>query len=74
MFETIFIPGGYYTSKTKASKYLSIDKVTLQDHIKKGHLKTILFPDLGHLILGWDLLEFEENRKGPGRPTIYPKE
>lgn len=72
--ETVAIPGGNYVSKTVAAKFLEIDRVTLQNHIRNSSIDVIHFPDLGYLIERDTLLEFALNRRKQGRPTIYSKE
>lgn len=72
--ESIYVPGGHYISKTKAAEFLGIGATSLQHHIKAGNLQTVRCPSGCHMINEWDLLEFAENRRGPGKPTIYSKE
>lgn len=69
--EGTYIPGGVYVSQAKACEYLEL--TSLQYHIKAENIRTVNFPVLGHMILVEDVLEFEENRRGQGRPTIYEK-
>ncbi len=72
--ESSFIPGGYYLSKVNAARILNIEPTSLQHHITSGRLLTIRCPSGCHMIAEEDLLKFIENRRGPGKPTVYAKE
>lgn len=69
--KSTYIPEGYYLSKAQAANYLDMDKTTLQYHVSKGHIETINFPSLGHLIKEQDVLDFKISPQG--RPSIYEK-
>lgn len=75
VIEATYISAGYYLSKSQASSILNIPTATLQYHIGKGHVDTIHFPGLGHLIRERDVNSFkrELDKYHPGRPTIYKK-
>ena len=72
--KSTYIPANDYVSKTDAAKWLGIKPTSLQHHIKTGNLKTFRCPSGCHMIEYDDLLEFAKNRRGKGKPTIYPKE
>jgi predicted site-specific integrase-resolvase len=68
---SIYIPANFYVNKTQAAKFLQINKSTLQYHINAGHIETINFPDLGHLIKEEDIRNFVPAPQG--KPSIYRK-
>jgi hypothetical protein len=68
-----YIPAGHYLSLVQAAEILGLKRSGLQHHINKGHLKTIHFPGLGHIILKWHVIKFQKERNGPGKPSIYEK-
>jgi hypothetical protein len=75
MIESTYIPAGHYLSKSQASEVLNIPASTLQYHIGKGHIDTMSFPGLGHLIREKDVNSFkrELDKFHPGKPSIYSK-
>jgi hypothetical protein len=67
-----YIPAGQYLSLAQAAETLGLKRSGLQHHIGKGHLKTIHFPGLGHIIKENDIILFKAKRRG--RPSIYSEE
>jgi hypothetical protein len=66
-----YIPAGQYLSLVQAAEILGLKRSGLQHHISKGHLKTIHFPGLGHIVKEDDIILFKVKRRG--RPSIYSK-
>jgi predicted site-specific integrase-resolvase len=67
-----YIPAGQYLSLVQAAEILGLKRSGLQHHISKGHLKTIHFPGLGHIVREDDIILFKAKRRG--RPSIYSEE